>query len=169
MNEGIKIIEVKDEQMINTVEDMANKIWHEHYEPIIGEAQVNYMLSRFQSASAIKEQIKNGYRYFLVTFDNEYAAYFAIQPGFPEGKMFLSKLYVDSKFRKRGIAKAAVSYIEDICRQTGLKSIWLTVNKYNHGSISAYEKLGFVNIEAIVQDIGNGFVMDDYKMEKEVK
>jgi len=29
-----------------------------------------------------------------------------------------------------------------------------------------YEKLGFVNVVFLVQDIGSVFVMDDYKMEK---
>ena len=47
--------------------------------------------------------------------------------------------------------------------------IWLTVNKYNTAAIKAYKKMGFINIAAITQDIGNGFIMDDYKMEKIIK
>lgn len=44
----------------------------------------------------------------------------------------------------------------------------LTVNKNNVKAIRAYEKTGFKNIGSLVQDIGNGFVMDDYKMEQTV-
>jgi hypothetical protein len=29
--------------------------------------------------------------------------------------------------------------------------------------------MGFRNVGSLVQDIGNGFVMDDYKMEKTVR
>ena len=46
------------------------------------------------------------------------------------------------------------------------KTITLTVNKNNSNSIKVYEKIGFINIEKLVQDIGCGFVMDDYKMVK---
>jgi diamine N-acetyltransferase len=42
----------------------------------------------------------------------------------------------------------------------------LTVNKNNTGAISVYEKIGFRNVGSLVQDIGSGFVMDDYAMEK---
>jgi hypothetical protein len=32
----------------------------------------------------------------------------------------------------------------------------------------AYQKIGFEIIEELVIDIGNGFIMDDYKMEKSI-
>ena len=38
----------------------------------------------------------------------------------------------------------------------------------NIGAISAYEKLGFRKVGSLVQDIGSGFVMDDFAMEKGV-
>jgi hypothetical protein len=34
--------------------------------------------------------------------------------------------------------------------------------------VQAYERLGFRIVEALVMDIGGGYVMDDYKMEKVV-
>jgi ribosomal protein S18 acetylase RimI-like enzyme len=46
------------------------------------------------------------------------------------------------------------------------RQIWLTVNKHNTHSIEWYLRMGFTNKEAIVQDIGAGFVMDDFLMEK---
>ena len=44
----------------NTIADLADIIWKEHYIPIIGIPQVDYMLKKFQSAKAIKEQISDG-------------------------------------------------------------------------------------------------------------
>jgi len=49
-----------------------------------------------------------------------------------------------------------------LARQKKLPAITLTVNKHNAGSLEAYRKLGFEKIGPIVQDIGGGFVMDDY-------
>ena len=164
----VKIVEIKDAPGINLVERIANKIWNEYYTPIIGKEQVDYMLTNFQSRDAIYRQIMEDYRYFLSLYDGKYAGYFAIHPDVDKGSMFLSKLYVDKEFRGQGIGRASVAYIEDICRNLGLHTIWLTVNKNNEGSIKAYKKLGFVIVESIVQDIGNGFVMDDYKMEKRI-
>ncbi|HOJ10203.1 MAG TPA: GNAT family N-acetyltransferase [Clostridiales bacterium] len=164
----IDIFEVKSIYEIEKVEELANKIWNEHYVPIIGKEQVDYMLAKFQSSQAIKDQIEVGCRYFITTFNGEYAGYFAILPDKSNCKMFLSKLYVDRSFREKGIAARVVSYIEDICKESGLEMIWLTVNKYNMNSIAAYEKMGFVKEAPIVQDIGNGYFMDDYRMEKKL-
>jgi ribosomal protein S18 acetylase RimI-like enzyme len=44
----------------------------------------------------------------------------------------------------------------------------LAVNKRNTAAIGSYRKYGFVVRESIVDDIGHGFVMDDYVMEKKL-
>lgn len=169
MEKKVRIADVENDDQLMVLEEIAYRIWHEHYEPIIGKSQVDYMLSNFQSAEAIKKQIAEGYKYFLMRFNDEDAGYFAVLPGYDtKEKMFLSKLYVDKKFRGNGIAKSSISYVEQMCKQNGQSIIWLTVNKHNSGSIEAYKKMGFVCTESIVQDIGNGFYMDDYKMEKKI-
>lgn len=151
---------------IAIVETMAKNIWNEHYVPIIGKEQVDYMLEEFQSYEAIVKQIESGYKYFIGSYKGEPAGYFAILPDKDNRKMFLSKLYVDKSYRGHGIAKKAISHIESSCKELGLDIIWLTVNKYNQDSIAAYEKMGFIKEAEIVQDIGRGYVMDDYRMEK---
>ena len=51
--------------------ELAKSIWTEHYTPIIGLAQVNYMLDKFQSAGRILADIcESGYRYFIA-YDGE--------------------------------------------------------------------------------------------------
>ncbi len=44
-------------------------------------------------------------------------------------------------------------------------TVWLTVHKGNADTLAAYEKLGFTLAGEIVIDIGNGYVMDDYRLE----
>jgi RimJ/RimL family protein N-acetyltransferase len=65
-----------------------------------------------------------------------------------------------------GYGKKAVQFAEKVAKELDLNKIALTVNKNNVNSIKAYEKIGFKNVGSVIQDIGNGFVMDDYKMEK---
>jgi ribosomal protein S18 acetylase RimI-like enzyme len=158
---------VSTDNEIEIVESLAREIWAEHYIPIIGKEQVDYMLDRFQSKEAISEQIRSGVLYFLMREDSEFIGYIAVQPKGIE--LFLSKIYVKSSRRAKGYGKKAVQFAESLAQQRGLKKIVLTVNKNNVNAIKAYEKIGFRNVGSLVQDIGNGFVMDDYKMEKMVQ
>jgi RimJ/RimL family protein N-acetyltransferase len=57
-------------------------------------------------------------------------------------------------------------FIEDLAKQMHLGKITLTVNKSNINSIAAYQKIGFKNAGSVVTDIGAGFVMDDFIMDK---
>jgi GNAT superfamily N-acetyltransferase len=144
---------------------LAEEIWNEHFTPIIGKAQVDYMLAKFQSREAIGEQIKQGYSYFLIKSNNEYVGYFGVKP--EAASLLLSKFYIVSADRGKGLGRKALNYIERLVIESGAGKISLTVNKYNSDTIEAYKKLGFKITESIVQDIGNGFVMDDYRMEKD--
>ena len=120
-----------------------------------------------QSKKAISEQIENGYSYYLLKTDGDYAGYTGICP--KEDELFLSKLYIRASHRGKGYGRKTVEFIEKLAGEKGLGKITLTVNKNNTDTIKAYEKFGFTNLDALVQDIGNGFVMDDYKMEKVVR
>jgi diphthamide synthase (EF-2-diphthine--ammonia ligase) len=51
MNE-VKVISVSGDYLIGIVESLAKEIWIEHYTPIIGRPQVDYMLENFQSSQA---------------------------------------------------------------------------------------------------------------------
>ena len=153
---------------VSTPEDIAltaqlgQEIWHEHYDSLIGPKQVDYILEHFQSVPAITEQIAHGTTYLLAYWDDEPAGYCAFKP--EEHKMFLSKIYVRRAYRKLGIASAMFDQVQKAA--LGKDCIYLTVNKHNSGSIAAYKKLGFAVADEAVTDIGGGYVMDDYIMEK---
>jgi GNAT superfamily N-acetyltransferase len=163
----IEVKAVRDSSEIENVAGLAREIWYEHYVPIIGRAQVDYMVPKFQSAPAIAEQLAGGFEYFLIALNGMHAGYFAIRRQPAEQSLFISKLYVRKDMRGRGLARHALGFIDSLCRQSALKIMWLTVNKANP-AVDAYGQLGFKNIADVVADIGNGFVMDDYRMEKAV-
>lgn len=144
------------------IADLATAIWTEHYTPIIGSDQVVYMLQKFQSVHAIKDQIQQGVSYFLITHKETVAGYFSFKK--ENESLFLSKFYVLKELRGLGIGKRALSFIRSEAILRGCSSISLTVNKNNMIAIKAYEKMGFKKLDAIETPIGNGFVMDDYIM-----
>jgi len=62
-----------------------------------------------------------------------------------------------------------LEYIERIALKKRVKDIYLTVNIHNQLALKSYEKLGFSYDGCIVTKIGNGFVMDDFKMGKNIE
>lgn len=162
---NIEFIEVVNQELIRVVEALANKIWHEHYTSIIGKKQVCYMLDKFQSQAAITQQIKDGFLYFLMKEEKDaYIGYIGVVQ--KDKKMFLSKIYLASEKRGKGHGRQAIHFIEQLAKEKGCLKISLTVNKNNINTLKVYERCGFVNVGPVVQDIGNGFIMDDYKLEK---
>lgn len=155
------------EEEIQSLAVLASEIWNEYYVPIIGQAQVDYMVARFQSAEAMRQQIADGYEYFIVRADGRLIGYFAVKAEPKERQLFISKLYLHKSTRGSGTGRACMEFIEHLAQQRGLVRLWLTVNKGNP-SVSVYQRLGFRIAADIVIDIGNGFVMDDYRMEKEL-
>jgi GNAT superfamily N-acetyltransferase len=145
---------------------LADAIWREHYTPIIGPAQVDYMLHHFQSAEAIESQVAEGMDYFLIESGNIPVGYLAIEKRGSE--LFLSKIYLLKEYRGRGLGRDAMSFIVQKARGSGCTRIALTVNKNNSRSIDAYLKMGFRKELPIVMDIGGGFVMDDFRMVREL-
>lgn len=155
-----------DKEQIAVVTVLAEEIWREHFTSIIGKAQVDYMLEKFQSEQAICEQVKKGFLYYLIKTNNRDVGYFGVLP--TDESLLLSKFYIRSSERGKGVGRRAMTFIESLAVEKGLAMITLTVNRYNSDAIAAYKKLGFQITESMVQDIGNGFVMDDYRMEKAI-
>ena len=95
--------------------------------------------------------------------NEEFIGYIAIQT--QKEALFLSKFYIKREFRSKGHGRKAMNFIIKQSKKLNFNKIFLTVNKYNTESIKIYEKLGFKQLGPIIQDIGNGFIMDDYKFE----
>lgn len=156
--------DTKSVEGINVVSLLAHEIFREHFTPLIGVRQVEYMLQKFQRPDTLFCQMQEGYSYTLVYQGKEAIGYFSLLP-YPD-TMFLSKFYLRREFRGQGIGRLMM---EEIFRRSKDKQmVYLHVNKQNTGSIAAYEKMGFSIVGSPVTEIGGGFVMDDYRMERPV-
>jgi ribosomal protein S18 acetylase RimI-like enzyme len=164
----INLQKVQSSEQIAEVVRLAREIWQEHYVPIIGRKQVDYMLEKFQSQRAVVEQLGQSYEYYLAIHRGESKGYVAIIPSGSESSLMISKLYVRKSERGQGLGKDMLCFVEELCRERGIRTIWLTVNKDNADSIAWYSRMGFRNAGATVQDIGGGFVMDDFRFEKTI-
>ena len=154
-------------QTSSEISVLAGIIWREHYTSIIGPDQVEYMLAKFQSREQIYEDIMNNdFVYFTAESAEgaEMVGYAACVP--KDDCLFLSKLYVHKDYRRNGISRRFVNEMITLCKsEYGFNKIRLMINKVNPDSYNAYLKMGFVSIDSVKVDIGNGFYMDDYVME----
>lgn len=157
-------------QEIERLADFACEVWHEHYDTLLGRPQVDYMVEKFQSVPALTQQLKNGYEYYAVIDrgSGTMMGYCAVRPEEQERRLFLSKLYVGARYRKRGLATMVLEFLKQYAHTMNADRIYLTVNKHNDGSIAAYRRFGFRTVREETTDIGCGYVMDDYIMEKEL-
>lgn len=158
-------VPVKSPSQMEMIARLARAIWSEHYIPIIGKDQTDYMVEKFQSAKAVRRQIEQeAFHYFLIIPNKKAIGYLAVQPR--ENDLFLSKIYVECAGRGNGFGRAALQFTEQLAQKFGKPTVTLTVNRNNRASIAAYERCGFRIIDEVVAEIGSGFVMDDYVMQK---
>ncbi|MEE0830972.1 MAG: GNAT family N-acetyltransferase [Longicatena sp.] len=157
----IKVCE--SEAQLQELSALASEIWHEYFPCIISEAQIDYMVERFQSYEAFVKAIKeDGYTYYLL-YEDKLVGYLGVKC--EEERVFLSKLYLHKNVRGKGYASLLLNQAITYAKEHDKKAIYLTCNKYNTNSLDIYAKKGFQTIDAVVNDIGNGFVMDDYILE----
>lgn len=166
----LKMIGVETEQDKRKLADLAAAIWNEYWPSLIGQDQTDYMVASFQSFDAIDRDMReNAYEYwFLVDDAGEVVGYTGGHAEPETNRFFISKIYLLSNARGKHYASKVIAFYDDLCRERGYKAMYLTVNKHNDLAIRAYEAKGFKTIEAVETDIGKGFIMDDFIMERPV-
>lgn len=155
------------EDDLELVQRLADTIWREHYVPMVGIAQVEYMLARGYTTPTLRKFVRDeGAGLAILRTGDEpvgFAAWY--RPGEPATTK-LDKLYVHASQRGRGGGRMLIEHVEDAARRDGSRTVILNVYKGNAKSIAAYRACGYAPRESVVIDIGGGFVMDDYIMAK---
>ncbi|MEH6593391.1 MAG: GNAT family N-acetyltransferase [Halioglobus sp.] len=151
------ILPVVTDDQVQRVVAMAYIVWPQHYDPIIGNEQVVYMLEKFQSERAIRSQIDEGVSYFILASEGQDCGYLSYE--LRDDELFLSKVYVLADYQGRGLGKLALDFVRERAQH---RRIRLTVNKHNSDSIAFYERTGFIRAGEVLNDIGGGFYMDDF-------
>jgi ribosomal protein S18 acetylase RimI-like enzyme len=151
---------------IPLIRELTFQVWPQTYAPILSKEQIEYMLEMMYSEGALDQQMKEGTR-FLIVYENEepvgFASYQEIQPSIFK----LHKIYVLPSQQGKGTGRFLLDHILEEIKQNGAAALQLQVNRYNKAR-NFYEKLGFTVIEEADFDIGNGYFMNDYVMEKAI-
>ena len=150
------------ENDFTTIAELANSIWLQHYVPIIGEEQVNYMLSTIYSKNSLTEQTQAKKHVFYLIQEVDNTIGFVSISAENKTDYWIHKFYVLQNNQNKGIG--SIVFNEVLKQMNHPKTIRLTVNRQNFKSINFYFKLGF-KIEKVADfDIGNGYFMNDFVM-----
>jgi len=143
---------------------LAGVIWRAVYPGIISPAQIDYMLARMYDVEELTQQSRAGTVFLRLLVDGRLIGFAAHSPTCDPAERKLDKLYLHPDHQRQGHGSRLLQQVMADARALGCTSLVLTVNKRNAKAVAAYAKNGFVVRDAIVADIGGGFVMDDYVM-----
>lgn len=145
---------------------LARSIWHEHYASVISRDQIDYMLSRKYTPEDLSPYVNGRDRWFdVLRVDGEPRGFLRCQRE-RATVLKLSEIYLAKACRGQGLGQRLLRRAEDLAQAAGCTSITLYVNRRNTLAIRAYERAGYAIRRECDVDIGNGYVMNDYLMEK---
>ncbi len=150
------------------IRDLAHAIWPDTYGQILSSAQIRYMLEQMYSMDSLVSSAAAGHRYLLVedTTPVGFAAYQHDYEGRPVTR--IHKIYVLPQTQGQGIGQMLIKHIESLALLHGSTTLSLNVNRSNR-AVGFYQKLGFNIVEQQDIPIGEGYLMEDYRMEKKLQ
>lgn len=157
------------EEHLPALAELAGIIWRQHYPGIISVAQIEFMLAQMYALETLREEMRGGgIRFVRFLIADQLVGFASFGPTGESGVMKLHKCYLLPACHGRGYGSLLLQHCERAARASGARRLILAVNKQNTKAIAAYQRNGFAIVEAVVTDLGQGFVMDDYVMAKEL-
>ena len=144
------------------------RTWWAHYPGILSPAQIEYMLARGYSHDALRALLARPHGGIAIASELQPAGFAAWYAADEPATLKLDKLYVLPEQQGRGIGRALIDHVLERARAAGCATLMLNVNRHNGASIRTYERCGFAIRGSGDFPIGNGFVMEDYIMVRDV-
>ena len=163
----MKIIEANTSQL-PLIAQLAYAIWPVAYGEILSKEQLTYMLSKFYSVEALTEQLEKRNHVFLLIEENErFVGFASYESNIENHKTKIHKIYVLPETQGKGFGVQLINEIETRAKKSQNDILFLNVNRFNKAQYF-YKKLGFeIAFEEDIE-IGNGYLMEDFVMEKKL-
>lgn len=162
---------------VSLIRSLADGVWQETYASILSPEQIEYMFEMMYSPENLTIQMRDKHHNFIIIYRNdEPCAYISIEP-LGEGRYNFQKIYARREVHGTGVGRYMIEQgIEWVREQernaptttAGKAVIELFVNRLNP-SVEFYKHMNFSIVNTRDHDIGNGFFMNDYIMERGVE
>lgn len=152
---------------VPAISALAREIWQASYPDIITQEQIDFMLEQRYGHERLYDDLEDLHKWLDQAMYDGRRVGFAFSDIF-KGEFRLDKLYIHPDVQRKGVGGQLIEHVAARARKEGYPVLVLAVNKRNEKAINSYKKYGFVVRETIVDDIGRGYVMNDYVMEKKL-
>lgn len=99
--------------------------------------------------AALRQILRDGARgsVYLIRSGEDVAGYVVLTFGFSlefHGRdALVDELYLRERFRGKGLGRAALEFVEGVCRAEGIKAVHLEVDRVNTWAQEVYRKAGY--------------------------
>ncbi len=162
------LIRTANLQDIPVIQQLAHQIWPVTYGNLMSADRLQYMLQLIYSVEALQQQMEQlGHTFLLATIAGEPVGFASYSVTATKNVYKLQKIYINTSIQGKGIGRSLIN--EVVGRIKPLQAVALVLNvKRDNPARTFYEKLGFVITKEEDIDIGNGYFMNDYVMEKKL-
>jgi len=154
---------------IKLIQNIVQITWPITYGEILSKEQLSYMLDLFYSTEALTEQYdKKEQLFYMIDEDETNIGFIGIEHYY-KGKTItkIHKIYLLPETQGKGIGKKVIDEIGKLALENNSTILSLNVNRFN-SALGFYKKIGFEVVDEVNIEIGNGYLMEDYVMEKKL-
>lgn len=163
----LTVTEAKPEEY-NIIQQIVHITWPIAYGEILSKTQLDYMLALFYSLEALQNNVKNGHHFFFAKEDDKVLGFMGIEHNYNNDKATkIHKIYILPEAQGKGVGKLLIQKAEEQAKLNNLNKLSLNVNRQNKAQ-AFYRKLGFEIIAQEDIEIGEGYLMEDFIMEKAI-
>lgn len=164
----MQIVEATTDHIYN-IQVLSNVIWPATFSNILSQEQISYMMDMMYSTSSLEKQMNElNHHYLLAEEDGEYLGYLSYELNYKVTPITkIHKIYVLPSIQGKGVGRLFIDAVSKLALKNNNTLLSLNVNRYNK-AIDFYKRMGFDFFTSENIDIGNGFLMEDYVMNKDL-
>lgn len=154
---------------IPIIQDLANTVWPHTFAHLMSQDQLNYMMEMMYSTESIEKQMSDlNHCYLLVQDSGEYIGYLSYEVNYKQQSLTkIHKIYVLPTYQGKGVGRYLIRQSVAIAKENSNRELTLNVKRDNT-AIHFYKSLGFEIVATEDIDIGDGYLMQDYVMNKKI-
>ncbi|MFP5079182.1 GNAT family N-acetyltransferase [Pedobacter sp. JCM 36344] len=162
------ILRKAKEEDVEVIQHIANNTWYDTYGSILTLKQIEYMLDKMYNKGMLLSQLQEGHTFLIASENQNDIGFMSFSLTDADKNVYkLHKLYVLPSAHGKGLGKLLMNEVYSIAKNEGGVSLELNVNRSNK-AVDFYKHAGFQIKETVDLDIGGGFFMNDYVMEKAI-
>jgi len=152
------------------IQTIAYKTWPHTFGAVMSKEQIDYMLALIYNERSLKEQmIKKNHQFLLALNDATPVGFASYELNYRNAsQLMVHKIYLLPQSQGLGIGTKVFDYLNEVAKTHNQKRLRLKVFYKNDKAEAFYQKYGFINAGTESTDIGNGYIILDNVMEKQV-